>query len=274
MRASSTEGPANDIAFSVPSLGTGLTIEDHFDGEYWPPDRVTTQIPFLSLPGTNSFIDTGLPLIVDADFHGTGTRTTMQQPDPPQPPMYDLLTSQHDLNSIHNNLWPPYISEVSLIPWVDVFFDRLHTTLPVLNRSSIFTRIFLQEHRRNALFGSMILSLCAFAITQPILINERSTSSTRASQAKKLMDEATKLRSSSDFGENPDLEAILTSFFLFGCLFGSNQHNAAWLRLREAIDLAMTMGLNNQDSYRFLSSEEKSQRMRVYLVLYVTERWV
>ncbi len=72
--------------------------------------------------------------------------------------------------------------------------------------------------------------------------------------------------------KNPTLEGILASFFLFGCLFGSNQHNAAWLRLREAIDLAVTMGLNDPDSYLLLPPEEKGQRLRMFLVLSISER--
>lgn len=80
------------------------------------------------------------------------------------------------------------------------------------------------------------------------------------------------MRSSSDFGEHPTLEAVLTSFFLFGYLFGSNQHNAARLRLREAIDLASTLRLNDPNTYLDFSGEEKGQWLRTYLVLSVTER--
>jgi len=136
----------------------------------------------------------------------------------------------------------------------------------------MFIRMLSQEHRQNPQFGAMLLSLCAFSLTQPIEIDERPTSSSRANQARSMMHEATKMRSCSDFGESPTIEAVLTSFFLFGCLFGSNQHNAAWLRLREALDLAATLGLNDPNSYLDLSSEEKGQRLRTYLVLSITER--
>jgi hypothetical protein len=130
----------------------------------------------------------------------------------------------------------------------------------------------MREHRHNAQFGAMLLSLCAFALTQPIDISEQATSSTRATQARLMMNEATKMRSSSDFGENPTIEAVLTSFFLFGCLFGSTQHNAARLRLREAVDLALMLGLNDPSSYQDVSSEDKGQRLRTYLVLAITDR--
>ena len=226
-----------------------MIINDH-DAEYWPPDRGTTHIPTL---GTNLFVNSILPIVVESDRMGDNIAPSNppESQSRPQPSMYNSLNSRGEFGAMAT-VWPSYISEVSLIPWIDVYFDRLYPTLPVLSRSSLFTRFFLQEHRQNPAFGSMLLSLCAFAITQPIFINDRSTSSTRASQAKTLMDEATKMRSTADFGEDPDLEAVLTSFFFFGCLFGSNQHNAAWLRLREAIDLALTMGLNNPESYRHL----------------------
>lgn len=133
---------------------------------------------------------------------------------------------------IIGDMWPAYLQESSLLPWIDVYFSRLHPTVPVLHRSSVYKNILTQEHRRNPNFGALLLALCAFAMTQPVQKDERSSYSTRALQAKSYLNEAVKMRSCSDFGENPTLDAILTSFFLFACLFGSNQHNAAWHRLR------------------------------------------
>lgn len=133
---------------------------------------------------------------------------------------------------IANDIWPASIQECSLLPWIDIYFSRLHPTVPVLDRSSLYKNILTQEHRKNPNFGALLLALCAFALTQPVQIDERSSYSNRTLQAKSYLNEAVKMRSCSDFGENPTLEAILTSFFLFACLFGSNQHNAAWHRLR------------------------------------------
>lgn len=119
----------------------------------------------------------------------------------------------------------------------------------------------------------MLLSLCAFALTQPIEIAEVLTASNRATQAQTTMNEAIKMRGSSVFGEHPTIEAVLISFFLLGCLFGSNQSNAARLRLREASDLAQTMRLDDPASYAELPAEERGQRLRTYLVLPITERY-
>ncbi|UKZ80195.1 hypothetical protein TrVFT333_007952 [Trichoderma virens FT-333] len=269
LQAPGTNIAACEVDFAAPSMHNGFRTSNNYDAEYWPPDRVSMQLCPFGLPQTNLFVDSALPLIVETNSDGNGV--VQHEPSHPRPPMYNLLPSQNGFEAT-DNIWPSSISEVNLIPWIEVYFDRLHPTLPVLNRSSLLSRMFLHEHHQNPLFGSMLLALCAFAITQPILINERSTTSTRANQAKRLMNEAIKMRSSADFGESPELEAVLTSFFLFGCLFGSNQHNAAWLRLREAVDLALTMGLNKPDSYQLLSNEEKGQHIRVYLILSITEK--
>lgn len=222
------------------------------DVEHWLPAELDTQIPVTGFPETNIYLKPTLP--------------SMTQEPCAMPPSMDL--------SGNGTTWPAFVNEANMIPWINVYFDRLHPTLPVLNRSTLFTRLFFHEHRKSPQFGSMLLALCAFSLTQPIEINERPTASSRATQARLMMHEAIKMRSSSEFGEHPTIEAVLTSFFLFGCLFGSNQHNAAFLRLREALDLAAALGLNEPASYLHLPSEMAGQRLRTYLVLSITERYV
>jgi hypothetical protein len=240
------------------------------DVEYWLPDNLDSQVPVYEFPGSNVYLKPSLPSIIqpvpDAQAMGLPPQEAQNMPFSP------TVGSMHSDNQEGDASWPSTINEANMIPWIDVYFDRLHPTLPVLNRSSLYTAMLTQEHRKNPQFGAMLLSLCAFSLTQPIEINERPTTSSRALQARAMMHEATKMRSCSDFGENPTIEAVLTSFFLFGCLFGSNQHNAAWLRIREALDLAASLGLNDPDSYHELSGEEKGQRLRTYLVLSITER--
>ncbi|KAJ6121876.1 hypothetical protein N7512_004341 [Penicillium capsulatum] len=271
-------GPSSSVvdawgneAASLDSHGTNTAgWNDRQDVEYWLPDNLGAQVPVFEFPGSNIYLKPSLPSIIqpspDVSAMGMSSGQGM-----PFSPAVGSIASQSD-NQDAEDFWPASISEANMIPWIDVYFDRLHPTLPVLSRSTLFTRMMSQEHRKNPQFGSMLLSLCAFSLTQPIEINERQTTSSRATQARSMMNEATKMRSCSDFGENPTIEAVLTSFFLFGCLFGSNQHNAAWLRLREALDLASTLGLNDPGSYRDLSGEEKGQRLRTYLVLSITER--
>ncbi|KAJ5279922.1 hypothetical protein N7478_005294 [Penicillium angulare] len=258
-----------------PSLephGNAVGWNDRPDVEYWLPDNLGAHVPVFEFPGSNIYLKPSLPSIIQPVPDVSAMNLHLQETSSMSySPAVGSVGSLPSENQDVEDFWPPSINEANMIPWIDVYFDRLHPTVPVLSRSSLFTRMMSQEHRKNPQFGAMTLSLCAFSLTQPIEINERPTAS-RATQARLMMHEATKMRSCSDFGENPTIEAVLTSFFLFGCLFGSNQHNAAWLRLREALDLASTLGLNDTSSYRDLSGEEKGQRLRTYLVLSITER--
>ncbi|KAJ5570323.1 uncharacterized protein N7459_009753 [Penicillium hispanicum] len=246
---------------------------DRQDVEYWLPDHLGAQVPVFEFPGSSIYLKPSLPSIIQPVPDVSGMNMPSQDHQSMSfSPAVGSVGSVASENQDVEEFWPSSINEANMVPWIDVYFDRLHPTVPVLSRSLLFTRMMSQEHRKNTQFGAMVLSLCAFSLTQPIEINERPTTSSRATQARSMMHEATKMRSCSDFGEHPTIEAVLTSFFLFGCLFGSNQHNAAWLRLREALDLASTLGLNDPGSYRDLPGEEKGQRLRTYLVLSITER--
>ncbi|KAE8388852.1 hypothetical protein BDV23DRAFT_158212 [Aspergillus alliaceus] len=260
-----------DASSMTSHSNSAISWNERSDVEYWLPDNLDAQMPIFDFPGTNIYLRTSLPSIIQNDADSSGLQAQNLESHNIPAPIPDVDVIKQEPNNMRA-LWPSSIVEANMIPWIDVYFDRLHPTLPVLNRSSLFIRMLSQEHRRNPQFGSMLLSLCAFSLTQPIEIDERPTSQSRAGQARLMMTEATRMRSCSDFGENPTIEAVLTSFFLFGCLFGSNQHNAAWLRLREALDLAATLGLNDPNSYRDLPSDEKGQRLRTYLVLSITER--
>ncbi|KAB8229520.1 fungal specific transcription factor domain-containing protein [Aspergillus alliaceus] len=131
-----------------------------------------------------------------------------------------------------------------------------------------------QEHRQNPQFGSMLLSLTAFSLTQPVGIYERTTLQSRATQARLMIHEAITMRSLSNTWVNPTIEAVLTSFFLFCSLFGINEHESAWSYLKDALDLAATLGINDPSPHHDLSrDDEKGQRLRIYLVLFITERY-
>lgn len=181
---------------------------------------------------------------------------------------------QQDLPPLTANvdIWPSHVNEETLLPWIDVYFKRLHPTIPILDRAEMYREMLTRKHHSDPQYGAMLLSLCAFAMTQPVQIHERASTPSRSAQARMLMEECVKMRVAADFGENPSIEMILASFFLFACLFGSGQHKAARLRLREAVDLAHSLGIHLPQLYETLDAETKERWLRTYLVLSVTER--
>ncbi|GME30184.1 putative C6 transcription protein [Neofusicoccum parvum] len=169
-------------------------------------------------------------------------------------------------------IWPLGITDENLIRWIDVYFERLYPTLPILKRSSIFARLLAQEHRTNPDFGAMLLALSAFSLIQPVRISEWSSASSRENMVNFMLSESVKMRAVTEFGENPSLDTILTSVFLFACMFQRNQHNAAWFRLKEAVELGSVFGLGRSDCYATCEPDQKQQRLRIYYLLSVTER--
>jgi len=196
--------------------------------------------------------------------------------DSPPDDSFSLFATipEQDLPSIVESVefWPKSISQEALLPWIDVYFKRLHPTVPVLNRTMVYQEMLLRNHHHDPQFGAMLLALCAFAMTQPVQIHEIASTPSRSVQARMLLEESIKMRMTVDFGENPSVHMILTSFFIFACLFGYGLHKAAHHRLREAVDLANSLNMHLPQAYDSLDPDTREQWLRTYLVLSVTER--
>lgn len=164
------------------------------------------------------------------------------------------------------------LDEAEVMSWVEVFFDRLYSTVPVVDRAELGRDLMAQRHQRDVQFRAMIYSLCAFAMVQPVHENELGFISSRESRAKQLLHSAARARASYDFAENPNLVIIITSFFMFATLFNLRMQNSSWIQLREAVECGRLIGLHRPESYEGLTPRQISHRLRVYLVLSVTER--
>lgn len=165
------------------------------------------------------------------------------------------------------------IKEDQLLRWVDVFFDRLYYTLPVVDRYTLYKDLMARRQDTDQHFAAMLLSLCSVSLVQPINVKENESMGSRHELARQLLSKVASTRPW-DFGQTPTLDDAIAGFFMFAALFGLNLHNAAWLRLREAIDYGKLLCLHKPESYEAFSAEERNQRLRLYLILCVTERLV
>lgn len=250
--------PAGDSAqTSHPTVSTQSDLGSAANGHMRSaqPDAFSAGLPDLE---TADFLLPSLPIDSPPDDSFNLFATIPEQELPP------IVESVE--------FWPKSISQEALLPWIDVYFKRLHPTVPVLNRTMIYQEMLLRTHHHNPQFGAMLLALCAFAMTQPVQIHEVASTPSRSVQAKMLLQESIKMRMSLDFGENPSVHMILASFFIFACLFGNGMHKAAYHRLREAVDLANSLSMHLPQAYDSLTSETREQWLRTYLVLSVTER--
>jgi hypothetical protein len=133
----------------------------------------------------------------------------------------------------------------------------------------------LRRHHTDKDFAALLLALCSLAVVGPVYQQERASMPARLRLAKDMLASAATLRTSYDFGEQSDLEtATATSFFMFAALFAMGLQKAAWLRLREAVECGRLLGLHRPETYAHYAASEKGRRLRLFLVLSVTERFV
>ena len=159
----------------------------------------------------------------------------------------------------------------------DFFFTQMYPTMPILYRDQIRQAAAEMSHSMEAY--SLVTAFCAFMLIQPGIVSktgqvmeEPANSTTNPKMGNILMEESTRMRKGYDYIENPTINTTITSFFLFGCCFGLNKHNKAWLHLREATALAQILGMQDENTYMFDNVVETSRRRRLFWLLFVTER--
>lgn len=175
-----------------------------------------------------------------------------------------LTTSIDDTRSASFN-------ESEVLPWLDIFFARLSSTLPIVDHTVIYRDVIRGRQETDRNFASMVLSLCALALVQPVFKAESPSMLARTKLARQFLGRALQARGY-DWGEDMTIEAVIASFFMFATLYGLDHPKAAWLRLKEAVECGQLIGLHRPDKYNNLSIEERSQPLRLFLILAVTER--
>ena len=159
----------------------------------------------------------------------------------------------------------------------DLFFTQMYPTMPILYSDQMRQAVRDMAHSIESY--CLITSFLAFMLIQPgivlkasHLMNQPAGSVTNPKMGSALMDEAIRVRKGYDYVENPTVNTVITSFFLFGCSFGLNKHNTAWCHLREATALAQILGMQDENTYMFDNVVETSRKRRLFWLLFVTER--
>jgi len=122
----------------------------------------------------------------------------------------------------------------------------------------------------------LITALCSLILKQPgiaRLVNstsdEPADSITDPKLGTILMQEAVRIRKGFDYVENPTMNTVIMSIFLFGSCFGLSKHNTAWVHSREATALAQILGMQEENTYPFGNAVATSRRWRLFWLLFV-----
>ncbi|KAI9779161.1 MAG: hypothetical protein M1839_007696 [Geoglossum umbratile] len=186
---------------------------------------------------------------------------------PPASPSRDLNLCAEDPAT--------FMPSAALKSCVDVFFRRMYPIMPVLHQGTVYGSLSTIHSSPEAY--CLVTSLCGLVIMQPRMDSESNPVAPQNEEyewpsVEYLIRETMQGRTRWDYIENPTLWTVITSFFLFGCYFGLDKHNAAWYYLQESIIFAQLIGLPDEESYVVLDEREATLRRRMFWLLFVTER--
>uniref|UniRef100_A0A0D2YFI6 Zn(2)-C6 fungal-type domain-containing protein n=1 Tax=Fusarium oxysporum (strain Fo5176) TaxID=660025 RepID=A0A0D2YFI6_FUSOF len=204
----------------------------------------------------------------------TGLTLTPSRVPPGAP---SILASPWPLVALQpfGSLTSPIVSPLSptqMMHLVDIFLGRLHQSMPFFKKAYLLNNIKLGRHQKDRSFNALVHSICAYTLFQPIHGQDKPTLPARLALADIILSYTAALHAGAEFGQEPTLEAVVTSFFLFGCHFCRGKHNAAKMRLMEALTLAEILNLHDLSSYGNVSQDEADRRLRTLTALAIVER--
>lgn len=176
------------------------------------------------------------------------------------------------LSRISNSLSPELVQAC-----IDFFFENVYPTQPVLERQSLNQTVAIMYQDTEA--HCLVLSLCAFMLIQPhmnvpasMLPGHADMIGSTKAVGMTLIQDVLQVRKRIDPYENPTVQSVLTSFFLFGSYFCLEKHPTAWAYLRDATTVALLLNMHQEQSYAHMNPLEAELKRRLYWLLFVSER--
>ncbi|KAL9612850.1 MAG: hypothetical protein Q9167_002582 [Letrouitia subvulpina] len=160
---------------------------------------------------------------------------------------------------------------------MDFFFAQMYPTMPIMHKEQIWKLVADMDTSVEAY--CLLSSFAAFMLIQPGIemkagqtLKNLASANPNVFLGTAFLDDALRRRKRYDYIEKPSVNAVITSFFLFGCCFGLNKHNTAWYHLREATTLAQIIGMQDESTYATGDPVDVTSRRRLFWLLFVTER--
>jgi hypothetical protein len=87
-----------------------------------------------------------------------------------------------------------------------------------------------------------------------------------------VLGEAIAARKEFDMFVNPNLDTLLTSFFLFASYGHLDHQDHAYFYLSQCTAIVHTLGLHRESTYSLFEPADAEERRRVFWLLFITER--
>jgi len=158
-----------------------------------------------------------------------------------------------------------------LIPQcIDLYYEHIYPIMPLLYMPTVRD---MMQRQRTPPEDNLVFALCALTCLHMSGESIRAKGPDSWETAGRFfLDECISVRKSYDFLEDQSLYAIISSFWLSTSFFEIQQSRKSWMYLREAISGALDLRLDDDSTYAGLSPQEQLCRLRVFWILFVTER--
>ena len=181
----------------------------------------------------------------------------------PTPPEESTLRSESP-SSAHSIAIPLKVYE----RFLQIFRQRLYSVWPIVSYDELILRP--RNNRDDYESYSLAAALCSAVIAQ-LRLPEHVVSFESVSSFE-FAAECQRLRRLFEYQEHFTMSSLLTSFFLHIYFANADKLRTAGFYLRETLTYAHGLKLHQPDSYANLSSKERQIRLRVFWILFISER--
>ena len=205
----------------------------------------------------------------------------MPPEDPPSSSGDDGTETDASCERDRQDGWPPTPAVVhphQLIPMreyrrlIQIFHQQAFRIWPVVDGDDLLAKLSQPDPDPETL--ALAASLCAATIAQ-LRLPEHTGAVTplrNAISSSHFATECLWLRELYDYRENYSIAAVLIPFFLHIYFANINKLRTAGLLLRESITYVHAMRLGQPETYRHLEKGERCLRLRIYWLLFISER--
>lgn len=173
-----------------------------------------------------------------------------------------------------------------LLPYLQVYQTWFYGYWPVLSVADLMVTLacnttmddqeYIELTDDNAMKYSLACSVCAAIATHISFVSQPESISAHTGISSQIYaDEAKRVRNLFDYTANPDVDTLLSSFFLYSHYVNHKGNTArAIVYLREAISICQILGFHDPSAYSNKSGAETHRWKKIYYMLLVTERFM
>ncbi|KAL9618847.1 MAG: hypothetical protein Q9160_006506 [Pyrenula sp. 1 TL-2023] len=155
--------------------------------------------------------------------------------------------------------------------YLHIYHDRLYFVWPIIDRTALLLQ--LKRRPQDPEIRALAFAICAATMAQlRIETNDSSDPFDNVTLCDRFAEEAEHCRLMFDYRESLTLPAVMISFFLHAFYSATKRKSSCTLLLREALTKAQILGLDRENTYIGLSSDEDRARRKVFWLLFITER--